>query len=294
MILLLHCCKGGKRGTISFSHSKQKKGELTHGTKTYGPGRVGCRSRGAGDHPSPPPDHPPLPGGGSGSAPHGGLYCRGTEKAGLSAPGSGRRPGGRHHRAEYRPVRPAAGGHGRTSRAGAERVGLSVGQRGHARMRPRYARGHAAGCGGPAAQVSGAVKRHGKAGVPARRGGLHRSEGHAEGGSSGGAQTPGGHRPACKFGHALRHGAVRAGDVYGRVYPVPRHRDGKGLPRGHARDGGGPHQHCRPHLSGPAGAGQPGGPGQKPRRCHRGPVPGGRAAQRHPGPGGAGGDHPHL
>ena len=43
MILFLRCCKGGKRGTISFSHSKQKKGELTHGTKTYGPGRVGCR-----------------------------------------------------------------------------------------------------------------------------------------------------------------------------------------------------------------------------------------------------------
>lgn len=82
--------------------------------------------------------------------------------------------------------------------------------------------------------------------------------------------------------HPLRNGAVRQRDLHGGLYPVPYHGAGKGLPRGHAGDGRGPHRHRRPDLAGPAGDHRPGASRQDPGSGDGGSVSGGTGSQHHP------------
>ena len=192
-------------------------------------------------------------------------------------------------------MRAAPGGYGRSPGPGGHGAGFSVGKRRHARLRPRYARRHAVKRRRFTQAASGGLEGHGAAGVPAGRGGLHRGQVHAGGRSPEGcAVAQSGAGPSCQLRHPLRHGTLRPRDVHGGLHPVPDLRPGHRLPRGHAGDRRGPHQHRRPHLPLPAGADRTGDLREEACRGDGGPVPGGTGPQYHPGGGRAGGHHPHL
>ena len=129
-----------------------------------------------------------------------------------------------------------------------------------ARLRPRYAHRHDAGCGKAAQRTRGRDRGHHQAGIPACRGDFSGLAGHAEKRPAG--KPEGGRcRDVPRSGRDAPAGGYGAGagrrHHHGKLRAVPHHRPRQGRPRFHAQRLHRPHHCSGPHPHCPAGDQQP-------------------------------------